>query len=327
MAKQIKTQTQKVETKYDEIKYRCSDPKRMVGRYTAEAVQRTYIEDFVDENDGQIHSIERHETIIQSGTEITADMIPQIRFWMQSGDIKDILISNQNRQIEEYLRPYCVPFIVSIKVGRQPKKVVVQANSLKMAIAIVADHAELKDKGGSYEITSAKMATEMIIIEDTLRKLEREEITKNQDPMDRDIKQELKDRKEEEQEEQNPANRYYQIDARVSVYVDENDLSLDVPRTFLVRVPDADLAKILITKWIRKNIRDRGKDDEKAKITMTLDEAVIYNCTRVIPRAFTDEYLKHEELQRISDKLAYAGPDEISKLVDRLYIAKKGETK
>ncbi len=329
MAKKKFTPGEKpIQTKYNEIKYRCSDPKRMVGRYTAEAVKRTYTEDFLDEADGQVHSIERHETIIHKGEEITNEMVPQILFYMQEGSIKDILISNQNRQCEPYERPWPVPFIVSIKVGRQPKKVIVQATTMKMALAMVSDHCELKDRGGDYEITSAKMANEFIIIEDTLRKLEREELSRNQDPMDRDLIQEAKDRKEqekEEQEEQDPANRYYQIDARVSIFIDENDRSTDIPYSFLVRVPDADLAKVLIEKWIRKNLREKGKDGDNAKIQLTLDEAVIFNCTRVIPRAFTDEYIKHQESQRIADKLLYASEGETKEIIERYIHARKTE--
>lgn len=298
-----KNETKPVETRYSEIKYRSDDPKKMVGKYTAEAVLRTYTEDFLDEADGTIHSIERHETIIRKGEQITNDMVPKILFYMQEGGLKDILVSNQNRKTEPYLRPHLVPYIVSVRVGRQPRKVIVQATSMRMALQIVADHTELKDTEGAYEITSAKMANEFVIIEDTLRKLEREELEANQDPMDRDLIQEHKNKKAEEQEEQDPANRYYQIDARVSVIVDEHDRDMQVPRSFLVKVQDADLAKVLITKWIRKNIREQGKDADKAKIELTLDEAVIFNCTRVIPREFSKVYLDHEDEEETIDRI------------------------
>ena len=299
-----KTKSNKpVETRYSEIKYRSNQPVQMVGKYTAERVLRTYTEDFIDEQDGQIHSIERHETIISKGEQITNDMVPKILFYMQEGGLKDVLVSNQNRKVEPYTRPHLVPYIVTVRVGRQPKKVIVQANSMRMALQIVADHTELKDSGDYYEITSAKMASEFIIIEDTLRKLEREEMRANQDPMDRDLKQELIEKKKDEEEEQNEINRYYQIDARVGVTIDENDRDTQMPHSFLVKVQDADLAKVLITKWIRKNLREKGKDADKAKIELTLDEAVIFNCTRVIPREFSHVYMDHEEEEDTIDRI------------------------
>ena len=147
------------------------------------------------------------------------------------------------------------------------------------------------------------MANDLIIIEDSLRKLEREELIKDVDPMDRDKKAEAKARELEEQDENNPENKFYQIDAKINL-AGEDPRIVGVSRSFLVRTQDADLAKVLITKWIRKKQEEQNKESDK--IGIVLEEAKIFTCNKVIPYAFTTEYLKHEELQRISDELAYA---------------------
>lgn len=285
-------------TRYQEIKYRSDQPVRMVGKFTAEHVKMTWKEDFFDKNTKQVITVDRHETIITRGQEISHDMIPKILFHMQAGELKDILVSNQRRMRDQVKRTHPTPFIVNLHMGDRGCKVIVQATSIKQAINIAADWAEQTGEG-HFEVVQAKMANDLIIIEDSLRKLEREELTRNADPMDRDKKAEAAAREREEQDENNPENKFYQIDAKINL-AGEDPRIVGVSRSFLVRTQDADLAKVLITKWIRKKQEEQNKESDK--IGIVLEEAKIFTCNKVIPYAFTTEYLKHEREEEIIEE-------------------------
>lgn len=134
-------------TRYQEIKYRSDQPVRMVGKFTAEHVKRTWKEDFLDKNTKQVITVDRYETIITRGQEISHDMIPKILFHMQAGELKDILVSNQRRMRDQVKRTHPTPFIVNLHMGDRGCKVIVQATSIKQAINIAADWAEQTGEG------------------------------------------------------------------------------------------------------------------------------------------------------------------------------------
>jgi DNA-directed RNA polymerase subunit beta len=72
----------------DEIKVSKAGLKRVIGRRLAARVVRSWIEDFVDEDTGEVVSIERTEVIIDRETELESAHIEQI---MESG-VKTILL-------------------------------------------------------------------------------------------------------------------------------------------------------------------------------------------------------------------------------------------
>ena len=73
----------------------------MIGNYLAAPAVKTWTEDFIDEDTGEIVSIERHEVIFQKGTKIDADLAARIQFCIESGEIEDVEVSNQCRQAVE----------------------------------------------------------------------------------------------------------------------------------------------------------------------------------------------------------------------------------
>ena len=64
----------------------------MFGRRLAARVLRSWIEDFVDEDTGEVVSIERNEVVIESDTVLEEDHIAEI---MESG-VKTIILSKEN---------------------------------------------------------------------------------------------------------------------------------------------------------------------------------------------------------------------------------------
>ncbi len=82
----------------EEVKVSKAGLKRIVGRKTAARVLKTWIEDFVDEDTGEVISIERNEIIFDRDTVIENDHIDMI---VDSG-VKAILLHKEDNQSADY---------------------------------------------------------------------------------------------------------------------------------------------------------------------------------------------------------------------------------
>ena len=82
----------------DEIKVSKSGLKKVVGRKLAARVLKTWVEDFVDEDTGEVVSIERNEVVIDREIIIDNDHIDEI---IDSG-AKTILLHKEDRNLQDY---------------------------------------------------------------------------------------------------------------------------------------------------------------------------------------------------------------------------------
>jgi DNA-directed RNA polymerase subunit beta len=82
----------------DEIKVSKTALKKVVGRKLAARVLKTWIEDFVDEDTGEVVSIERNEVIIDRETVLEDDHIEEI---IDSG-AKTILLHKEDQNLSDY---------------------------------------------------------------------------------------------------------------------------------------------------------------------------------------------------------------------------------
>lgn len=82
----------------DEIKVSKSGLKKVVGRRLAARVLKTWVEDFVDEDTGEVVSIERNEVIIDRETVIENDHIEEI---LDSG-AKTILLHKEDQNLQDF---------------------------------------------------------------------------------------------------------------------------------------------------------------------------------------------------------------------------------
>jgi len=82
----------------DEFKVTKAGLKKIVGRKLAARVLKTWIEDFVDEDTGEVVSIERNEVIIDRETVIEPEHVDQI---IDSG-AKTILLHNEDQSLADY---------------------------------------------------------------------------------------------------------------------------------------------------------------------------------------------------------------------------------
>ncbi len=82
----------------DEVKVSKSGLKKVVGRRLAARVLKSWVEDFVDEDTGEVVSIERNEVIIDRETVIEEDHIEEI---IESG-VKTILLHKDDQNQQDY---------------------------------------------------------------------------------------------------------------------------------------------------------------------------------------------------------------------------------
>jgi DNA-directed RNA polymerase subunit beta len=82
----------------DEIKVSKSGLKKIVGRKLAARVLKTWVEDFVDEDTGEVVSIERNEVVIDREIVIENDHIDEI---IDSG-AKTILLHKEDQNLQDY---------------------------------------------------------------------------------------------------------------------------------------------------------------------------------------------------------------------------------
>lgn len=91
MEKQEWKRPQDVET------FKTSDPDVMLGKYITKNVLKTWTEDFLDEDTNKVISIERSQVISTPG-KIDSNKLQELEFALQSKDITEVEISEENVQ-------------------------------------------------------------------------------------------------------------------------------------------------------------------------------------------------------------------------------------
>ncbi len=87
----MKGTTKTIKGLAEEVKVTKTGLKRVIGRRLAARVLRSWIEDFVDEDTGEVVSIERNEVIIERDTIIEKEHLSDI---LDSG-VKTIILSKE----------------------------------------------------------------------------------------------------------------------------------------------------------------------------------------------------------------------------------------
>ena len=82
----------------EEIKVNKTNLRKAIGRKLAARVLKTWVEDFVDQDTGEVVTIERNEVIIDRETELTEELIDQI---LQAG-VSTILLHKEDANTSDY---------------------------------------------------------------------------------------------------------------------------------------------------------------------------------------------------------------------------------
>lgn len=256
-----KAKAKKIETRKDEVKFTTSDPGRMLGKYLTGNLRRTWQEDFIDEDTGEIVPVERSEIIMQGGGLIDAEKLARIQFHLQSGDITEVEVSNQQREAFLGMEMESTPWSVTAMIGTKKRRFLLYARSAQMALEIAQDYIELHFAGLFYML-SVKVFDYCIFIKDSLKKTE-------------------------DDAETDPAElEFYKIEIDV-VSNDENK-----PYTFVLQTKDVDTGMIVINKWIADQQQAFYKDsDEVPAYQTTVKSGVVIPCYRIIEKEFSQAYI------------------------------------
>ncbi|NDV46115.1 RNA polymerase subunit sigma [Paludibacter sp. 221] len=246
----------------------------MLNRYTANRVLKSWVENFVDEDSGEVVSIERNEVLFEKGILINQDILSQIRFHMESGEIKEIEVSNQ-RRIAYCQESTCLfPHMAIVEMNRKKYKFLFYANGIDNAILILNDYIEL-NYTSPFFIKEIKDYRADIILIDNLKAVK---------PAEADTDTENENSSDSEK-------KFYHIEFSIEVDGEYYTASIAVVHTFTV-----DRAMMLINDYLIKKERKRSEEkNEPERVFTTMIELAKPTSIHVyIPEEFSEAYNRYE---------------------------------
>lgn len=297
-----------IETRKTEIRYVTNDPSKMLGKWVARRALKTWTENFKDEDTGETLCVERNEILLERGTYISQDVLCTINFMMQEGSLKEVEVSNQNRQGVLLENRALFPYKAVAKIDDKRKSFLLYANSVANALVILVDYIELNYKGG-FEITDIKEMEYCVVIVDRLKSAEarkyeldvaylKGEISMNDfvEATCDNITSGNRDA-EEKDEDRNETKKFYQIGAHVVLH-NEKEGDIEEDHTFIVQTISAVRANMLIEKWLRDKQEERYNESlkhpertfVKYQINSFIEESKIIPIGCFIPVEFSKVY-------------------------------------
>lgn len=251
-----------IQTKQNEVRFTTSEPKQMIGKFLAERLLRGWTEDFVDEDNGEVVTIERNEVIADRGQLIDAELLSSISFYLQSGDIKEVTVSNQRREGVLEQNAALWPWLASVRVGKKNRKILFYASTIETAFEIVKDFCEL-NYSGSFWLSSLKEYGSCVMLRDTLKSY----------APDDDLEFQV--------EEDDPLEnlKFYQIDVLITSEDGE------FQQTFVVETKDTEKAMIIINNYLAQHM------DKDNPFESKLETAKVIPCDNFIEKEFSLAYI------------------------------------
>lgn len=285
---------QNITTKHDELKFRTADKAQMINRYLAENVIAEYPEDFVGD-DGNITTIKRSQKLFDLGTYIGQETAAKLCFYIQSGDIQDVVVSNQKRMGFGYTvgRELWIAQIRLIKTDTK-YKIMAYANGIEQLLEIIVDFCEQKFDGG-FEILNAKKLEFHRVIIDEIKKKDTSAMDYLQDKITGEEYAWSQYKGAKDESDISVADfKYYQIEAKFD-YIDRPRLSTE--HNYIVYTYDASKAERLIMAQMAKDEAEATRrGDTVERKTLSLEKVSQLAVSYYIPMEFTDAYsLQHKD--------------------------------
>lgn len=282
-----------VETKKTEVRFTTSDPKNMLHKYLVNNVKKTWTEDFVDKDTGKVVSIERSDILFTRGTVITQDVLAEIRFHLQAGDITEVEVSNQQRVAFELKNTSLLSYMAQVVVGDKKIKLLLHATSVQSAIDILKDYIELNFKH-AFEVIMVKKFDVSIILVDTLKKLEKDDAAiayLKGEMSGEDYAEQLSIDKDSD-ESQPVGRKFYQIDTKILAGEAEFEQS------FIVNTFNVDRGMMIINEWLKKKEEEQERNSiaaghtyEKRDLQASIEQVKVIPVSHFIPREFSMAYI------------------------------------
>lgn len=239
-------QKEKVETKKDEVRYFTSEPKEMLNKYLASDVVQKWSEDFIDEDTKEVVSVERTQKLFDRGRLIDQDLLTQINFHLQTGDIKEVEVSNQKRLAFENKNTFLHPWQAQAEIGDKKYKFLLYASGISNVIEILNDYIELNYASG-FTLVMAKEIDSCIILTDNFEK-QKVDLEKAylKDEISLEEYVEAKDGAKDDDEEIKE-KKFYQLEVKIT-YSD----NIETTQSFIVHTFDTDRALMVISHYLKK---------------------------------------------------------------------------
>lgn len=279
---------ERIETRKDEIRYRTDDTRRMVGKFFASNIFKTWYEEVLDSDTGEVISIERNDLLFEVGKYIDEETAQSISFHIQCGDITDVEVSNQRRIARPDKRYSLLPFKATAVIGNKRKSFILQAQSATLAIEVVTDFIELNFTS-RFVVDSVKAMPGCIILNDRFRRAVEEVEGGNEAGEETPDGEEARD-----------DTKYYRIEADIVAKREDDE---DEPRPssydFIVKTRDIDTAKAVITAWLNTQLKKEAEKEgrEITAFEVSLTSASPFNLNAIIPYAFCAAYKEVEKLE------------------------------
>lgn len=279
---------ERIETRKDEIRYRTNDTRRMVGKFFASNVFKTWYEEVLDSDTGEVISIERNDLLFEVGKYIDEETAQSISFHIQCGDITDVEVSNQRRIARPDKRYSLLPFKATAVIGNKRKSFILQAQSATLAIEVVTDFIELNFTS-RFVVDSVKEMPGCIILNDRFRRAVEEVEGGNEAGEETPDGEEARD-----------DTKYYRIEADIVAKREDDE---DEPRPssydFIVKTRDIDTAKAVITAWLNTQLKKEAEKEgrEITAFEVSLTSASPFNLNAIIPYAFCAAYKEVEKIE------------------------------
>lgn len=250
-----------VESRRTEIRYVTSDPRKMLGKFVARRALRSWFEDMIDKDTGETISIERHDILLERGTYIDNEQLSSINFMLQEGSLKEVEVSNQNRQGVLLTNTSLLPFKAVAKIEDKKKTFLLYASSVANALVILVDFIELNFKG-KFEITKVEEMDYCVVIIDRLKPAEVRRLELDAAYIKGDISMETfvegtidkiqsgNPDVEEDTKNEKEGMKFYEIGAHI-VRTHETEGTQESDHTFIVQTISAVRANMLIEKYLR----------------------------------------------------------------------------
>lgn len=279
---------ERIETRKDEIRYRTDDTRRMVGKFFASNVFKTWYEEVLDSDTWEVISIERNDLLFEVGKYIDEETAQSISFHIQCGDITDVEVSNQRRIARPDKRYSLLPFKATAVIGNKRKSFILQAQSATLAIEVVTDFIELNFTS-RFVVDSVKAMPGCIILNDRFRRAVEEVEGGNEAGEETPDGEEARD-----------DTKYYRIEADIVAKREDDE---DEPRPssydFIVKTRDIDTAKAVITAWLNTQLKKEAEKEgrEITAFEVSLTSASPFNLNAIIPYAFCAAYKEVEKIE------------------------------
>jgi hypothetical protein len=279
-----------IETKFTEERCVTSNPEEMINRFTAEKVLKTWMEDFVDGGTGEVVSIERNEVLFNRGVLIDRDTAAEIQFFIQSGDIASVEVSNQRRMGYKHESLYLRLYLALVQIEAKKKNILLYAQSVENVAPIITDYVELNYAAPFY-IKGIREFRASIVLIDNFSLLDARQLDIPY-PKEADT-----DEGQDAEEDRLKNRKYYLLDFNVEI-----EGKRENGDTAVVHTNSVDRGMMLIGDYIIKHERKRierlkkeGISEKMRELTASLEAAKSVNIEAFIPKEFSEAYATDSE--------------------------------